>query len=221
MNSIHGFSVEYFQAKAESENGPGGAGQAHRAETTPKVGGGDRERVRQPESGRGGSAQQGSAKKRFDRLENQQPEDVGEPQEGGLVFPGQVSLRPSGEDVGSVRQSGEVGNEHDGRPADRGERQSDAAAGGRSSHGGSAGPVDAATTKGDLGNFAQRNNEKISPEATAETLMPTERNTQKELELLEAVANVPPEARRRIQKDTVLEIVAVIALLIILKLVFG
>lgn len=68
---------------------------------------------------------------------------------------------------------------------------------------------------------AHCNDEKILPEATTENPMTIEPRTQKELELLEAVATVRPDVWRRIQRDTVLEIVAVIALLIMLKLVFG
>jgi hypothetical protein len=68
---------------------------------------------------------------------------------------------------------------------------------------------------------AQCDNEKTLPQATAEHPMLTERRTQRELELLEAMAAVRPDVRRRIQKDAILEIVVVIALLIMLRLVFG
>lgn len=68
---------------------------------------------------------------------------------------------------------------------------------------------------------AQCNNEEMSLQTIAKYPMHTEPPTQRELELLEAVAAIRPAVRRRIQKDMVLEIVAVIALLMVLKLVFG
>jgi hypothetical protein len=61
---------------------------------------------------------------------------------------------------------------------------------------------------------------KKSSKTTAGQPTPPDRRVQRELELLEAVASVPPAVRRRIQRDTVLEIAAPIALLVVLHFVF-